>query len=97
MGSSTRVSVQGKCGHGIFLDPKAVGIGAIEAEAKAFEMGLQFAKDVGVRDLILEGDSLNVYRALGLTSPPPSVDVVIIGVQKACSEFCYVGVSHVRC
>ena len=59
-------------------------LGAVEAEAKAFEMGLQFAKDVGVRDLILEGDSLNVYRALGLTSPPPSVDVVIIGVQKAC-------------
>ena len=51
-----------------------------------------------MRDLILEGDSLNVYRALlGLTSPPPSVDVVIIGVQKACSEFCYVGVFHVRC
>ena len=72
-------------------------LGAIEAEAKAFEMGLQFAKDVGVHDLILEGDSLNVYRALlSLTSPPPTVDGVIIGVQKACLEFCYVGFSHVR-
>ena len=49
-------------------------LGAVEAKAKAFEMGLQFAKDVGVRDLILEGDSLNVYRALlDLTSPPPQL------------------------
>ena len=71
-------------------------LGTVEAEAKAFEMGLQLAKDVGVRDLILEGDSLNVYRALlGLTSPPPTVDAVIIGVQKACLEFRYVGFSHV--
>ena len=71
-------------------------LGTVEAEAKAFEMGLQFAKDVGVRDLILEGDSLNVYRALlDLTSPPPTVDAVIIGVQKACLEFRYVGFSHV--
>ena len=72
-------------------------LGAAKVEAKAAEMGLQFAKDIGVRDIILEGDSLNVYRALlGLSSPPPSVDAVIIGVQNACSEFRYVGFSHTR-
>ena len=50
-----------------------------------------------MRDLTLEGDSLNVYRALlGLTSPPPSVDAMVIGMQKACSEFCYVGFSYVQ-
>ena len=55
-------------------------------------MGLQFAKNIGVRDIILEGDSLNVYRViLGLSSPPPSVDAVIIGVQNACSEFIMLG------
>ena len=38
-----------------------------------------------------------MYRALlGLSSPPPSVDVMIIGVQNECSEFCYVGFSHTR-
>ena len=70
-------------------------LGVVEAEAKAFEMGLQFAKDVGVRDLILEGGSLNVYRALLGSTPPPSVDAVVIGMQKACSEFHYVDFSHV--
>lgn len=35
-------------------------LGPVEVEAKDFELGLQFAKDVGIRDLILEGDSLIV-------------------------------------
>ena len=33
-------------------------LGAVEAEAKAFETGLQFAKDIRVQDIILEGDSI---------------------------------------
>ena len=33
-------------------------LGAVEAEAKAFKTGLQFAKDIGVQDIILEGDSI---------------------------------------
>ena len=72
-------------------------LGAVEAEAKAAEMGVQFAKDIGVREIILEGDSLNVYRALqGLSAPPPSVDAVILGMHNACSEFRYVRFSHIR-
>ena len=72
-------------------------LGTAEAEAKAIEMGLQFAKDIGVCNIILKGDSLNMYCALlGLSSPPPSVDVMIIGVQNECLEFRYVGFSHTR-
>lgn len=33
-------------------------LGAVEAEAKAFETGLQYSKDIGVQDIILEGDSV---------------------------------------
>ena len=44
-------------------------LGPVEIEAKAFEVGLQFAKDVGLQEFILEGDSLNVYLALVGLSP----------------------------
>ena len=37
-------------------------LGAVEAEAKAFETGLQFAKDIGVQDIILEGDSIRIHH-----------------------------------
>ena len=33
-------------------------LGIVEAKAKAFEAGIIFAKEVGIRDLVLEGDSL---------------------------------------
>lgn len=47
-------------------------MGVVEAEAKAVEVGLLFAEDVGIRDVILEGDSLIVYNALCNISLPPS-------------------------
>ena len=46
-------------------------LGAFEAEAKAFEARIIFARDMGVQDIILEGDSLIMYRALHELSPPP--------------------------
>lgn len=33
-------------------------LGAIEAEAKALEVGVEFAKDVGIREVEFESDSL---------------------------------------
>ena len=39
-------------------------LGALETEAKAMEVGIQFALDVGVRDLIFEGDALSICNAL---------------------------------
>ena len=63
-------------------------------KAKAFETGLQFAKDIGIQDLILEGDSLTIYRALAL--PPTSVDSVVKGLQSFCGEFDQISFSHVQ-
>nr|POE45922.1 hypothetical protein CFP56_44180 [Quercus suber] len=37
---------------------------AIEVEAKAFEFGLEFAKDIRIQDFVLEGDSLDIVHAL---------------------------------
>lgn len=37
---------------------------AIEAKAKAFEVGFQFGKDFRIREFIIEGDSLVLGNAL---------------------------------
>ena len=36
--------------------------GAIEVKAKAFELGLLFAKKVGILDFVLEGDSFILFN-----------------------------------
>ena len=53
-------------------------------KAKAFESGLQFAKEIGLQEFILEGDSLNVVRALqGLSLPSDSVMPIIYRIQSS--------------
>ena len=55
---------------------------AVEAQAKAFEEGLQLAKDIGIQDFILEGDSLIIHRALSdLIRTPTSMDSLIVGMR----------------
>lgn len=39
-------------------------LGTIEAEVKAFKAGIIFAKETGIRDFVLEGDSLVIVQAL---------------------------------
>ena len=41
-------------------------------------MGLLFAKEVGVRDVLLEGDSMIVYNALYNYSLAPSTIAVVV-------------------
>ena len=36
------------------IEAKAKALGIIEAKVKAFEVGIIFAKEVGIRDLVLE-------------------------------------------
>ncbi|XP_075651545.1 uncharacterized protein LOC142622019 [Castanea sativa] len=47
-------------------------LGTVEAEGKAFEAGILFAKQMGIRDLVLEGDSVIVVQALKQVSNAPS-------------------------
>lgn len=55
-------------------------LGALKAEAKAFEVGIIYARDLGVQDIVLEGDSIIMYRAFcGLSPPPPSVNSIYYG------------------
>ena len=71
-------------------------LGPLEVEAKAFESGLQSAKDVGLQEFILEGDSLNVVHALeGLSPPSVSVMPIIYGIHSSCHDVRKVLFSHV--
>ena len=71
--------------------------GPLEAEAMAVEVGVQFAKDMGITEVMVEGDSLIMQHALNeLATPPSSVDAVIVGIKASCAEFHHIAFSHVR-
>ena len=71
-------------------------LGAIEAEAKASELGLQFAKDMSIHDFTLESNSLTLINALKDLSPPPSSIAALVYSSIATSHsFRCVDFSHV--
>ena len=56
-------------------------LGAFEAEAKAMEAVVLFVGDVGIQEIIFEGDSLQVYNFLkGGSLVPPAVANVLEGI-----------------
>ena len=56
-------------------------LGPLEIEAKAMEVGVSFAWDVGIRQVILECDSKIVFDALlGLCTSPIIVSNILAGV-----------------
>ncbi|XP_050248967.1 uncharacterized protein LOC126696240 [Quercus robur] len=72
-------------------------LGALETEAKAFEAGLLLARDIGIQDVILEGDSLVIYNALCEVSLPPSlVTSIVDGMRDLCKVFRRLEFSHVK-
>ena len=74
-----------------------VPLGAVEVEAVAYEQGLLFARDIGIHNFIIEGDSLIIHHALSeVSTPPSSVAAIIQGMQEMCKEFSGVMFSHVR-
>ena len=63
-------------------------LGTIEAEAKVWEAGVLFARDMGIRDAEFEGDSLVVCNVLqGLASPSTSVANVLTSFLNHASLF----------
>ena len=67
----------------------------MEAEAKAYELGIMFAKDMRFHEIALEGDSVMVSNAIAGTSPPPSsIASVVYGISSLLSAFCRFSISH---
>lgn len=74
-----------------------IPFGAIEAEAKAMEEGILLAWDLGLKNIIVEGDSLVVVQALnGITAPAISFQKVIEGITWCLKRFDTWKISHSR-
>ena len=72
-------------------------LGAIEVKAKAFKAGILFAKEVGIREFILEGDfAVTVQDLKQVSHAPYSIASMIYGSLTECHEFRNVVFSHVR-
>ena len=57
-------------------------LGAVEVEAKAFEEGVMFARDLGLNQVVLEGDAQVVTNALlGKCLPPTSIRNFVAGAK----------------
>ncbi|KAK9985942.1 hypothetical protein SO802_030893 [Lithocarpus litseifolius] len=74
----------------------AVPLGALETEAKAMESGVRFAAEVGIRDVIFEGDSLTVYNAVHGGTTSSAVQNIITGILQQVQGFRTFAFSHVK-
>ena len=71
--------------------------GAIEAEAKAMKEGILLAWDLGLKNIIVEGDSLVVVQALnGIIAPAISIQKVIEGITWCLKRLDTWKISHSR-
>nr|XP_023920968.1 uncharacterized protein LOC112032440 [Quercus suber] len=63
-------------------------LGALAMEAKALEIGVSFVEEVGLRDVVFEGDSLLVINAVqGINEAEASVRNIILGVLRNVQRF----------
>ena len=45
-------------------------LGPLESEAKVIKVGVQFTREIGIQDFIIEGDSLTVFTPFVVTPHP---------------------------
>ena len=70
---------------------------ALEVEAKAYEAGVLLARHLGLRNGVLEGDSLIISNALNnVVQSPTSVTAIVEGIHVLSPDVGIVGYSHVR-
>lgn len=72
-------------------------MGALETEAIAMEVAVQFAADIGLRDVVFEVDSLSVCKMIqGFTEVQSSIQNVVDGINAQLQAFRIVEVSYVK-
>ena len=72
-------------------------LGPLEAEAKALDVAVSFAWDIGVRDVIFETNSNMVFTIIsGSTTPPDTIVDVMEGIQLKLQDFRRSQVQHMR-
>ncbi|XP_065638949.1 uncharacterized protein LOC136071499 [Quercus suber] len=55
-----------------------IPLGTVEVKAMAYKTGLIFAKDIGIHDFIVKGDSLIIHHAMCEFSNPPSSMIAVV-------------------
>ena len=69
----------------------------LEVEVKAYEAGVLLARHLGLRDGVLEGDSLTISNSLKrITMPPTSVAAIVEGIHDLGFEIGVVNFSRVH-
>ena len=72
-------------------------MGALEVEAKAYKAGVLLARHLGLRNGVLEENSLIVSNALKqVVQPPTSIAATMEGIHVLSLNVGIVGYSHVR-
>ena len=68
----------------------------LKVEAKAYEAGVLLARHLGLKNGVLEGDSLIISNSLKqVLQPPTSVAAIVEGIHVLSSDI-GVGYSHMR-
>ena len=76
---------------------RAGQMGALETEALAMEAAVQFAVDVGLREVVFEGDSLSLCNMIqGSTEVQLSIQNIVDGIKSQLPHFRVAEVSHVK-
>ena len=73
-----------------------LSLGPLEVEAMAMEEGVQLAKDLSLKEIIIEGDAKQVVMAISDAGSAPSlINKVIEGVRLQLQHFKSWTISHV--
>lgn len=72
-------------------------MGALETEALAMEAAVQFAVDIGLREVVFEGDSMSICKMIqGSNEAKSSIQSVVDGIKAQLLSFRVAEVSYVK-